>query len=66
MNNNELLIYNLLNIGHETPWLEFKENNYKPDSIGEYISALSNSAALYDKDYGYLLWGVDNSSLSIV
>lgn len=29
----------------ETPWLEFKHNNDNPDSIGEYLSALSNAAA---------------------
>jgi len=28
----------------ETEWIEFKKNNYKPEDIGEYISALSNSA----------------------
>ncbi len=31
---------------HETEWLEFKENNSQPQLIGEYLSALSNSACL--------------------
>lgn len=30
----------------ESTWLEFKCNNAKPDEMGEYISALANSAAL--------------------
>ena len=28
---------------NELPYIEFKVNNYKPESIGEYISALSNN-----------------------
>jgi len=46
----------------ETPWVEFKHNNQKPDEIGEYISALSNSAALHSQPYGYLVWGVDDKT----
>ena len=30
----------------ETEWVGFKENKVQPEEIGEYISALSNSAAL--------------------
>ena len=30
-------------IPNETEWLEFKQNNSKPDVIGEDISALANS-----------------------
>jgi hypothetical protein len=30
----------------ETEWLEFKENHYTPELIGQYLSALSNSARL--------------------
>jgi len=25
---------------HETEWLEFKENHYEPQLLGEYLSAL--------------------------
>lgn len=46
----------------ELTWVEFKENNADPVEIGEYISALSNAAALESKPRGYLLWGVDDSS----
>jgi len=50
----------------ETEWVEFKHNNAKPDDIGEYISALANSAALLGKVSAYLVWGVDNGSHEIV
>jgi predicted HTH transcriptional regulator len=56
------LTLELLKLPSETTWVEFKHNNCNPDSIGEYISALSNAAALEDKTNGYLLWGVENST----
>jgi ATP-dependent DNA helicase RecG len=43
------LIYELIKLPNETEWLEFKHNKENPDIIGEYISALSNSAALNGK-----------------
>lgn len=46
----------------ETGWLEFKHNNAEPQEIGEYISALANTAALEGKAHAYLLWGVDDTS----
>lgn len=30
---------------NEKEWLEFKENWFEPKELGEYISAMSNSAA---------------------
>lgn len=39
------LCLELINIGKEAEWIEFKNNNQDPQMIGEYISALSNSAA---------------------
>ena len=44
----------------EEDWFEFKENWYKADGIGEYISALSNAAAECGEEFGYLIWGVRN------
>jgi len=41
----------------ETEWLEFKVNNGNPDEIGEYISALANSAALSRQTIGILRLG---------
>jgi predicted HTH transcriptional regulator len=60
------LIQELINNPKETEWFEFKLNNENPDAIGEYISALSNSAAYSEKQDGYLIWGIDNDSHKII
>lgn len=59
------LVLELIKLPRETEWAEFKLNNDDPQMIGEYISALSNSAALNGKAFAYLLWGIDNDSHSI-
>lgn len=56
------LIQELIRIPEEKPWLEFKHNNYAPDMIGKDISALANSAALYEKKCAYMLWGVTDGT----
>lgn len=50
----------------ETEWLEFKTNKAHAEEIGEYLSALANSAALCGKAFAYLVWGVENNTHSIV
>lgn len=60
------LIRELCKLPNETPWVEFKHNNYEPNMIGKDISALANSAALYDKNCAYMLWGIDDTSHEIV
>lgn len=50
----------------ETDWFEFKTNWYEANGIGEYISSLSNAAALEGQEYGYLVWGVHNVTHEIV
>jgi len=60
------LLRELCALPKETEWLEFKENNDDPQQIGEYISALSNSAALCGKVTAYLVWGVTNETHEIV
>ncbi len=57
-----VLLMELLKIKDEAEWLEFKLNNSDPKAIGEYISALSNSAALNERDEGWLIWGVENET----
>ena len=59
------LIYELLRLPKETAWVEFKHNNDNPDEIGEYISALSNSAAYADRDTAYMVWGIENETHNI-
>ena len=52
------LVRELCKLPKETEWVELKVNDAKPQEIGEYISALSNSAALAGKAFAYLVWGV--------
>lgn len=59
------LIERLRNLPEETEWVEFKVNNFDPDMIGEYISALSNSAAYCEKEKAYLLWGINDATHEI-
>ena len=58
------LIEKLRSYSDETEWVEFKVNNFTPDMIGEYISAISNSAALHE--WGYLVWGVHDKTHEII
>ena len=60
------LVHELSKLPQETEWVEFKVNNADPQEIGEYISALSNSAALVGKAFAYLIWGVEDSAHTLV
>jgi predicted HTH transcriptional regulator len=59
------LIERLRHLPEETEWVEFKVNNINADMIGEYISALSNSAAIWNKEKSYILWGINNETHEI-
>lgn len=56
----------LRKLPQETEWTEFKTNNDRPQEIGEYISALSNAAALEGRARAYMVWGIENTSHDIV
>lgn len=60
------LVNELCKLPSEIGWVEFKVNNKHSDEIGEYISALSNAAALAGKGHGYLMWGIDDKTHDIV
>ena len=60
------LLTSLLALPKESEWLEFKHNNDKPDEIGEYISALANSAALHGKEAGFLVWGIEDLTRKVL
>ncbi len=66
MENLDRLVNELRKLSNETQWLEFKHNNYDPVMIGQDISALANSAAIYEKSCAYMLWGIDDSTHEIV
>jgi ATP-dependent DNA helicase RecG len=60
------VLRDLLRLPAETEWVEFKHNNDKPQEIGEYISAISNGAALHGKRFGYIVWGVEDGTHAVV
>lgn len=60
------IVDSLRGLPTETEWIEFKVNNHRPEEIGEYISALSNSAALCREANAFLVWGVENESHKLV
>ncbi|MBS1812667.1 MAG: putative DNA binding domain-containing protein [Acidobacteria bacterium] len=68
MEKNQLteLVRSLLSLARETEWIEFKHNNADPEEIGEYLSALANSAALKRQKAGYIIWGVDDSTHKLI
>lgn len=49
------LINELRSFDAEREWFEFKLNWFEPVALGEYISALSNSAAYYGRKEGYFI-----------
>ena len=66
MENIDKIVIDLCKQSSELPYLEFKHNNYKTDIIGEIISALSNSATLYEHDFAYMLWGIRDDTHKVV
>lgn len=60
------LLTELRGLPKETGWVEFKHNNAQPEMIGEYISALSNTAALEGKKDAYLVWGIEDDTHNII
>ena len=66
MNRADKIINGLREYSSEREWFEFKENWCKVDELGEYISALSNSAAIEGIDNAYFVWGINDKSHEIV
>jgi predicted HTH transcriptional regulator len=46
--------------------VEFKSNSVDPEAIGEYISALSNGAALHRQNQAFMLWGIEDGSHNLL
>lgn len=63
----EIQLKELVTLPHELQWVEFKLNagSISNEQIGEYISALSNGAAIANKPFGYLVWGVEDGTHDI-
>jgi ATP-dependent DNA helicase RecG len=60
------LLNELRKLPNETEWVEFKHNNDQVPMIGEYISALANSAALMGKQNAYVVWGIADDDHAVV
>lgn len=60
------LVHELVAYPNETEWIELKQNKAIPADVGEYISALANAAALHNKPFAYILWGVEDETHKIV
>lgn len=59
-------VQDCIELQDESEWFEFKENTFDVDEVGKYISSLSNSTAILGKEYGYLIWGINNQTKEIV
>ncbi|WP_371194207.1 ATP-binding protein [Glaciecola sp. SC05] len=59
------LLNELCHLPTETEWVEFKYN-VDVIKIGEYISALANSAALLGKQTAYLVYGVEDVTHEVI
>ena len=60
------LLRRLTLLPHEVEWVEFKHNNSDPEEIGEYLSALSNAAALHCQKTAFLVWGVEDQTHQVL
>ncbi|OQX18430.1 MAG: transcriptional regulator [Desulfobulbaceae bacterium A2] len=60
------ILTELRKLPSETEWAEFKHNKAEADEIGEYLSALANTAALTGKVHAWLIWGVDDDTHEII
>lgn len=65
MNNHELieLIDELRALPREVEWVEFKKGTATTnDKLGQYFSGLSNAACVENQSFGYLLFGIDDTT----
>lgn len=60
------IVDNARSYKYELPWYEFKQNNSNPQEIGEYVSALANTAALFNQEHAFMIWGIDDETHDVV
>ena len=60
------LIDHLRGLPAETEWLEFKRSFHEPEQLGQYLSALANSACLSSQSGGYLVFGINDESHEVI
>ena len=68
INMNDILsiVKELCSYPAEREWFEFKHNWFEPEQLGQYISSLSNSAAMEGRSKAYFVWGIDDKTHDIV
>ena len=62
MNDILSIVKELCSYSAEREWFEFKHNWFEPEQLGQYISALSNSAAMEGRSKAYFVWGIDEDT----
>ncbi|MES2458683.1 MAG: RNA-binding domain-containing protein [Bacteroidota bacterium] len=65
MNNQELiqLVDELRALPKENEWVEFKTGTATTnEKFGQYVSAISNAACIANQSFGYLVFGIDDTS----
>lgn len=60
------IVLELCGYEDEQEWFEFKVDWFEPDTLGEYVSAISNAAAFHRRKYGFFVWGIENETHEIV
>ena len=60
------ILEDLVSRDFEEDWFEFKENWFEPHALGEYISGMSNVAAVLGQEKAFFVWGIENKTHKVV
>lgn len=60
------IVNDLVKQPNESEWVEFKQNYHSAEEIGERISALANGACLHNQPYGYIVYGIEDKTHTII
>jgi len=69
MTNSELifLVDELKALPKENEWVEFKSGTATSnDRLGQYISALSNAACIFNQPFGFLIFGIEDETHKVI
>lgn len=69
MTNQEIIqiVDELRSLPQENEWVEFKSGTATTnDRLGQYISALSNAACIFNQPFGYLIFGIEDKTHKII
>lgn len=67
MNERDIALVDDLRGGrHENACIEFKHDNDDPEMIGKLVSALSNAARSLNKEFAYVIWGIEDGTGSVL